>query len=249
MLTNGDRVTLIGPAPQRPRATGTDGADWSTAATPVETAVLPGSAHLFPLGPAGCGAQTAAVTGTRLLRPPAQPGIEVCWWSAVRGGDGAWWVGGRSAGHPAVSVSRDGGQSWTDTVFTGAGRAQVAMLGRDVFAAIVDAQPAAGAPDRLLGVAASHDGGATFGPVGPTAGQATLGGDLVPLLDGRLLIVDGYNHWLVSADRGASWHRLEGLHPTMRLARTAAGYVAYQMASIYTAFSIDGSTWQKLDAR
>jgi hypothetical protein len=250
MALTGDAVTLLGPAPGYVRTTSVDGATWTTGDAPPGEAVLPGTAHLFPLGPGTCGRETAAVSGADLLLLPQQPPIEACWWAPVRAGDGSWWVGGRSEGHPAVSVSRDGGRSWTNTVFTGTGRAQVAMLGREVFAAIVDAMPnAPGAPDRLLGVAASQDGGATFGPVRPTAGQATIGGDLVPLLDGRLLIVDGYGHWLVSEDRGASWHRLEGLHPTMRLARTGAGYVAYQMATIYTAFSVDGSTWQKLNAQ
>ena len=103
-------------------------------------------------------------------------------------------------------------------------------------------------PPTLLGVAASADGGAHFGPPGPPPGT-TVGGDLVPLLDGRLLMVDGDSHWLASADRGATWQRVQGLHPTKRLARTQTGWVAYEMSTIYTAYSVDGTTWQKLDAQ
>ncbi|WP_432834961.1 sialidase family protein [Dactylosporangium sp. CA-092794] len=247
-------VTLIGDAPDYPRASTTDGEHWTSAASPPgAAAALGGDARLVPLDAAGCGARTGSLAGTVLAEPPGPPGITACWWSPVRAGDGAWWVGGRTAdGTPAVSVSRDGGEHWSVTAFPGfpaTAYARAAMLGRDVYVTVVAAPDSAGAPERLLAVAASADGGVTFGPAHPTAGQATIGGDLVPLLDGRLLIVDGYGHWLVSADRGASWHRVEGLHATMRLARTEAGYLAYQMADIYTAFSVDGLTWQKLDAQ
>jgi hypothetical protein len=73
----------------------------------------------------------------------------------------------------------------------------------------------------------------------------------VPLLDGRLLITDGdpYGYWLLSEDRGATWHRALGLHSTARIERTPGGWVALGMATIYTAFSVDGTTWQKLDAQ
>jgi len=46
-----------------------------------------------------------------------------------------------------------------------------------------------------------------------------------------------------------TWVNAVGLHQTARLARTAAGYVAYNMTKIYTAFSVDGSTWRKINAR
>jgi hypothetical protein len=250
MFVTGAEITLLGPGPRYVRASGTDGETWRLGESPAPTAEgppLPGEAHLFPLGPSACGGSLAALTaGQGLVGVPRQPPISVCWAAPVRGGDGAWWVGGELAGKPAVAVSRDGGQSWQRTVFEGDGQAHVAMQGRDVFAVLVD--PAT-TPARLLGVAASGDGGAHFGAVQPTAGQATIGGDLVPLLDGRLLIVDGVGHWLISQDRGITWHRLDGLHQTNRLVRTQAGYVAYEMTTIYTAFSFDGATWQKLDAQ
>ena len=81
------------------------------------------------------------------------------------------------------------------------------------------------------------------------AGEGVVGGDVVPLLDGRLLLVDGAGHWLVSTDRGVTWQRVSGLHPTDRLARTQTGWVAYGMSTIYTAYSVDGTTWQKIDAQ
>jgi hypothetical protein len=248
-----DGVTLIGDDPGRTRATSADGEHWTTVATPRGPAApLTGNARLVALGGSPCGSATGGTAGGALAAVPQQPPLSVCWRSPVRAGDGSWWVGGATADAPAVAVSRDGGASWALTAFPGFpanASARAAMLGRRVYVTIVAPQEATAAPERLLAVAASADGGATFGPPYPTAGQATIGGDLVPLLDGRLLRVDGYGHWLVSGDEGVSWVRLEGLHPTMRLARTEGGYVAYQMTSIYTAFSADGSTWQKLDAQ
>ncbi|MET7397832.1 sialidase family protein [Dactylosporangium sp. NPDC005572] len=220
------------------------GDPWLVSSTSPATTPLSGAAHLYSTG---CGQPLLAVTPTGLITPPQQPSdISVCWTSPVRAGDGSWWVGGSSGGQAALSVSRDDGRNWTTRKFDVPGQARVAMLGTDVYAFLVD--PAT-TPARLLGVASSADGGVTWGPVHPTAGNATIGGEAVPMLDGRLLIVDGVGHWLVSEDRGENWHRLEGLHQTNRLARTQAGYVAYEMSNIYTAFSVDGLTWQKLDAQ
>ncbi|GAA0739050.1 hypothetical protein GCM10010199_62620 [Dactylosporangium roseum] len=245
------RIALLGAGPTPVLSTSTDGETWDTGQRTVPAgdgaAPLPSTAHLFTVGSAPCGRRVLAVTPEGLVAPPRQPrGLDVCWTAPVVGGDGSWWVGGRSAGQPALAVSRDGGANWNMTTFPGTGQARTVTQGRDVFAVVVDPDTS---PARLLGVVSSVDGGATFGSVNPTAGQATIGGDPVPLLDGRLLIVDGAGHWLVSGDRGATWHRLAGLHPTNRLARTQAGYVAYEMSAIYTAFSVDGSTWQKLDAQ
>ncbi|MEV6928492.1 sialidase family protein [Dactylosporangium sp. NPDC051485] len=247
-------VTIVGPAPAYQRASTVDGEHWGApVATPPGPPAAPsGTARLLPLGD-GCGATTAAVDGDTLAPVPAQPPITACWWSPVRAGDGAWWVGGRDAdGRPALAVSRDAGATWAVHAFPGLpanAYARAATLGRTVFVTVVSPPDATAGTDHLLAVAQSVDGGATFGPVHPTAGQATIGGDAVLLLDGRVLIVDGYGHWLVSENGGASWHRLEGLHPTLRIARTQAGYVAYQMFSVYTAFSVDGSTWQKINAQ
>ncbi|WP_433214572.1 sialidase family protein [Dactylosporangium sp. CS-047395] len=252
MVVTAAGVTLFG-EDHRTRATSADGEHWTAGGNKLDPDnALTGDARMVQLGNSECGSATAGLAGTRLAPLPQQPPISVCWRSPVRAGDGAWWVAGGDWNGLAVAVSRDDGQSWTTTHFPGydaATRPRMAMLGRTVFLAIAAPQEAAGAPDRLLAVAVSTDGGATFGPPRPTAGNATIGGDLVPLLDGRLLIVDGYGHWLVSEDSGTSWVRLEGLHLTMRLARTEGGYVAYQMTTIYTAFSADGADWQKLDAQ
>jgi photosystem II stability/assembly factor-like uncharacterized protein len=254
LVAAADTVTLLGDGAGRPRATGSDGEHWSAVDSVVgEPSALSGDSRLVPLDSPTCGSRTGAVRGAALAPVLQPPPITVCWWSPVRAGDGSWWVGGRDAeARPALAVSRDGGASWQVRTFPGfpaTAYARAAMLGGHVYAVVL--QPAADAslPDRFLAIASSLDGGETFAPVRPTAGQATIGGDLIPLLDGRLLIVDGAGHWLLSGDDGVSWHRLEGLHATMRLARTEAGYVAYQMATIYTAFSVDGATWQKLDAQ
>lgn len=239
LVVTGERIALVG---EPGRASSEDGAHWDTADDRPATAALPGDGRLLLRD-----AQVTALLhdGTTLVRPPVQPPIVPAWVAPVRAGDGSWWVGGTSGGHPAVAVSRDGGATWQPTTFPGAGTAQVTFLGRDVYAALTDPTTS---PPTLLGVAASTDGGAHFAPVGPRPGT-TVGGDLVPLLDGRLLMVDGDSHWLASTDRGATWQRIQGLHPTNRLARTQRGWVAYGMSTIYTAYSVDGITWQKLDAQ
>ncbi|GAA2619385.1 hypothetical protein GCM10010399_58030 [Dactylosporangium fulvum] len=263
LVVTGPQITLLGAGTSPLRSTSADGETWNSRRETLPagdgTAPLPGTAHLFQAGleagfePASktCGKRVLAVTPEGIVAPPRQPtDIEVCWTAPVRGGDGSWWVGGRSGGSPALAVSRDDGATWEPHVFTGSftgsSQARMVMHGRNVFAVIVDPSTS---PESLLGVASSDNDGATFGPVHPTVGQATIGGDPVPLLDGRLLIVDGQGNWLVSENRGATWHRVTGLHHTLRLARTQAGYVAYNMSTIYTAYSVDGSTWQKLDAQ
>jgi hypothetical protein len=73
----------------------------------------------------------------------------------------------------------------------------------------------------------------------------------VPLLDGRLLVTGTDQRWYVSADDGRSFSQAAGsLPPVGRLARTDAGYVAYQLFSNgWAAYSADGSTWRKLQIR
>ncbi|WP_327006362.1 glycoside hydrolase [Dactylosporangium sp. NBC_01737] len=242
LVVTGSRITLVGA--DGTRSSSTDGVAWDTATGPPALAAgaLPGDARLILLG-----GQVAALLhdGTSLVTPAAQPPLTVHWVSPVRAGSGSWWVGGAVDGRPAVAVSRDDGATWKLTTFAGTGTAQVAFLGTDVYVAVTD--PRTG-PPGLTGVAASTDGGAQFTDPRPVTGT-TIGGDLVPLLDGRLLFVDGAGHWLVSTDRGATWQRVSGLHPTERLARTQVGWVAYGMSTIYTAYSVDGATWQKLDAQ
>jgi hypothetical protein len=147
-------------------------------------------------------------------------------------------------------VSRDNGRSWTPTVFVdqpGASGARVATLGRLVYVATLAWRSATDANrDALTAVYASDDLGRSFSRHTHTGAPGTLAGDLVPLLDGRLLLVDANGQWYVSANAGTTWRAAVGLHPTGRVARTAAGYVAYKLTKAYTAFSVDGSTWRKL---
>jgi hypothetical protein len=242
LVVTGDRITLVDAGGTR--SSSTDGVAWDTATGPPAPAgpALPGDARLILLD-----GRVAALLhdGTSLVTPPTQPPLTVTWVSPVRAGNASWWVGGAVDGQPAVAVSRDNGATWTRTMFPGTGTARVAFLGTDVHVALTDPRTS---PPGLTGVATSTDGGAQFTGPRPVTGT-TIGGDLVPLLDGRILFVDGVGHWLVSTDRGATWQRVSGLHPTDRLARTQIGWVAYGMSTIYTAYSVDGTTWQKLDAQ
>jgi hypothetical protein len=232
----GDRVAVV-PTP--------------LAAANQPATALPGTARLQLVDPDRCGGPVNAWvpqgdSGAVLVPLLSQPDLRVCWTAPVRAGDGAWWVGGVKDGAAAVAVSRDGGQTWTTTRLgdTGAG-ARVVVQGRTVYATVL------GPADELLAVHHSDDGGKTFAEVTHKAPPSRIGGDLVPLLDGRLLVVngDGMGGWFLSADRGATWSPARGLHATARVAQTQAGWVAYQMTTIYTAFSVDGSTWSKINAQ
>jgi hypothetical protein len=71
---------------------------------------------------------------------------------------------------------------------------------------------------------------------------------MVPLLDGRLLVAGTDQRWYASADDGRTFTRAEGTLPAVgRLARTTAGYVAYDLfGGGWAAYSPDGATWRKL---
>ncbi|RKR88623.1 hypothetical protein BDK92_2951 [Micromonospora pisi] len=178
-------------------------------------------------------------------------GITACWVASDSTGDGAWWVGGTRDGRPVAAVSRDGGGSWTETLLgpaEGQARVRVAVLGNQAYAVVSDLD---GTIRRFFH---STDAGRTFDPTSagpPVGGPERLAGDLVPLLDGRLLVAGADNRWYVSADRGATFRRAGGTLPTVGgLARTDAGYVAYQLFSNgWAAYSADGSTWRKLQIR
>jgi hypothetical protein len=197
--------------------------------------------------------RTDAAAGLDVLAN--QPPINVCWAASTPAPDGAWWVAGVEGGtqpgqgRAAVAVSRDNGRTWTPTVLDqpGASGARVATLGRLVYVATLAARGSTDANrDALTAVYASDDLGRSFTRHTHTGAPSTLAGDLVPLLDGRLLLVDANGQWYVSGNAGTSWLAAVGLHPTGRVARTAAGYVAYKLTKVYTAFSVDGSTWRKL---
>jgi hypothetical protein len=222
-------------------------------ATAVDSAVLTalGRGEIMRLRPGGPGCAggevdvwTPGFAPRGTLR--AQPGLDVCWVSAVPTATGAWWVGGMSDGRAAAAVSHDGGATWQPKVFDVDGAARLAFLGGHIYALVT------GPDGRLLAVFQSADRGAAFTRVGgPGALPAAVAGDLVPLLDGRLLLADGAGDWQVSADDGATWKVAEGTLPAVgRLARTPAGYVAYNLFNAgWSAFSTDGTTWRKLDLR
>ena len=185
------------------------------------------------------------------------PDLDVCWVAAVPAADGAWWVGGLRAGSPAVAVTRDGGRNWIVTPLPAPGggfrQVQVALLGEHVYA-FVSGDTTSQGITALRAIFHSADGGRTFTatrllqPADPAPVPALVAGDVVPLLDGRLLAAGTDHRWYVSADDGRTFTRAEGNLPAVgNLARTRAGYVAYDLfRGGWAAFTADGSTWRKL---
>jgi hypothetical protein len=113
-----------------------------------------------------------------------------------------------------------------------------------------------GADRALLAILHSTDSGGSFTLTRTrgTAEPATLAGEAVPLLDGRLLVTTTAREWYVSDDAGATFAEARGGLPVVGpLRRTWAGYVAYDLfggePAGWAAFSSDGSTWRKLHIR
>lgn len=209
---------------------------------------------LRPGGGAGCAGTVVEVFATGdgyrgdLANPPP---LDVCWVSVRPAADGGWWVGGTEpgTGRAAVAVTRDGGTTWHATFLDAPGdSARVATLGDHTYVAVVAGR---GDATELRAVYHSARPDAAFTRTWTGGPQPrTIGGDPVPLLDGRLLLVDGDRHWFVSRDDGRSFARVAELPRVIRLSRTPAGYVAFGIvADAYAAFSSDGSTWRKLHAR
>ncbi|WP_306345163.1 WD40/YVTN/BNR-like repeat-containing protein [Rhizomonospora bruguierae] len=189
----------------------------------------------------------AGVLGSLAHQPE---GMTVIWVAPVATATGAWWVGGRTAaGRPAVAVTTDRGRTWTTTPLSGGGATtvQVSTLGSHVYAAVLNGQR------QLLAVYHSADGGRRFTRTGPTGAAPRLAGELVPLLDGRLLLTTTGHEWWVSGDDGVTFARTGGDLPSVgRLARTGAGYLAYELFSGdagWLAASTDGTAWRKLQIR
>jgi photosystem II stability/assembly factor-like uncharacterized protein len=178
---------------------------------------------------------------------PSQPDLDVCWVATAASPDGAWWAGGFHSGRPAVAVTRDLGTTWRTVTLPeapspAAGTVEVASLGSHAYAVVLDADRTV----RALYHAA--DGGRTFRRVGAQGGPERLAGAMVPLLDGRLLVTGTDQRWYVSSDDGATFAPAGGSLPDVgRLARTTAGYVAYDLFGTgWAAYSADGATWRKL---
>ncbi len=223
--------------------------------------------------PAGGSAPVAAVGAGQILRYDGPEPLAV--WSATEGrvgtlaefpaldavrwvapapsGDGAWWVGGTVGGEPAVAVSRDAGASWDVRPLGAVGATvesvRVSTLGPDVYAVVT------GPGGALLGIFHSTDSGAAFARTwaGGGAGPAAIAGDVVPLLDGRLLAVSPgvddpeAGDWWLSADDGRTFTQAKDLPVVGRIDRTVAGYVANDFFRDYAAFTRDGATWRKLE--
>jgi hypothetical protein len=231
-----------------------DGARWRMVTPPAETtraAIGPGelprvdqpggqvsvlNADLGPLGPLA-----------------HQPDLTARWVAPAATADGAWWVGGLRGTAPAVAVSHDAGRSWKTTTLPGpvdpTDAVAISTLGSEVYAV---ARSEAG---EVVGIYHSADSGGSFEATylsAATGGAQTprpFAGDPVPLLDGRLLLVQPNgtpSSWWVSADAGRTFAPAVGLPAVGLIRRTYAGYVAYRLFDSWTAFSTDGSNWQKL---
>lgn len=174
-----------------------------------------------------------------------QPGMGVCRVSPAAGADGVWWVGGTAGSQAAVATTRDGGQHWEQHVLPGMGAARVTTMGSHAYAVVTGV-----GKDDLREIYHSIAGG-PFVAVPDRGGRpAEVAGEPIALLDGRLVIAAG-GRWYVSSDDGASFTLAEGNLPWVgRLARTATGYVAYNLFNQgWAAFSADGATWRKFPVR
>ena len=187
---------------------------------------------------------------------PAQPDMDVCWVSSAPAADGAWWVGGTKGGTPAVGRSRDYGRTWQ--VFPLAGPAgawaQVSLLGGDVYAIVVSARGGNPYPETLsIQSAFRSAAGSPFAAYGDSGGAdhtiGTLIGDVVPLLDGRL-VAAGPNWYLTDKSGAALIPASNSLPWVYRLQATPGGWVALDLFhNGWAAVSRDGENWQKINVR
>jgi hypothetical protein len=189
--------------------------------------------------------QLAGPLGVLATPPPMQ----VC--RVVSAPGGAWWAGGYVRGadrRPAVAVSRNAGRTWRLIELpssSGDAWAQVSPLGTDVYVSVVSLRGGEPYPDTLrLHAVYRSAAGQDFMPYGPTGG--TLVGDLVPLLDGGLVVAGPL--WYVSRD-GGRLEKDDGSLPFVRrLSRTTGAWIAYDLfQGGWTAISRDGVDWHKLN--
>ena len=227
------------------------GLDWHRVPGPAGVLdAVPEGGRLWPASP-DCGTPLYAwARDGSLARLKVAPSLTVCSVIPEPAADGAWWVGGRTpdGSAPAVAVSRDRGASWTVTVLPGSGTAQVTTLGGRVYATEVTARGGQPYPEtnRIVAIFRSLDRG-PFQLVVDNDG--TVVGDVVPLLDGRLVVAGP--DWQITGGPGTPFDRAGGSLPWVyRIARTPGGWVAYDLFKAgWAAVSADGETWQKLNLR
>ena len=228
------------------------GGGWQqrTVDTRATVAAMPNGGRLeLVSNDVGYAAPTVAVWSAdgSLARLSVQPGMAVHWVASAPAADGAWWVGGTLGGAPAVGVTRDAGRTWKVTPLAGATSdawAQVSTLGSDAYATVVS--PRGGDPGVLtIHAVYRSPAGGPFTPYASMIG--TLVGDIVPLLDGRL-VAAGPN-WYVNAGRDSALKPAGGSMPWVgRVERTAGGWIAYDLFQAgWAAISRDGETWQKIN--
>jgi hypothetical protein len=193
-----------------------------------------------------------------LVRLAHQPGIRVYWVAPAKSGDGAWWVGGvDSTGRPALAVSRDDGRTWKVKTFPApaAGAwAKAITVGSEVYATVVTGETRSADTRRgyepgeltVRALYLSGNGGATFAPYGD--GQpVTMVGDLVAMLDGRLIVATPPKFNVSSVDGTGFKPVPDDMPPVGVIRRTAVGWVAYNLFnSGWTAYTVDGQTWHKI---
>jgi hypothetical protein len=232
------------------------GVTWTPAlpANGAKAAAVGGDGRLvLGAGGSGCAAHEVDALGTNGSRWPLveQPPLDACWIAPTPAADGSWWVGGvADRRSPAAAVSHDGGFSWQRFIFTGPDGSwtKVVPFGSEVYVVVVSGEPGNG-PVAVHGLYRSVDQGHTFARYGDPAGVATLDGDLVPLLDGRL--VAAAPGWRISNPDGADFRDGSPQLPWVgRLQRTDAGWIAYDLfESGWAAFTPDGTTWHKIHIR
>jgi hypothetical protein len=221
------------------------GETWQATSRPNGPVTTVDRGQRLRLGPSGTVQVWSSMFGNRGELVSQPPNLAVKWVAGAPTATGAWWVAGTRGGTPMVAVTRDGGRLWNVHPLGAAGAtAQVSVLGERVYATVLG-------PDReITGIFLSTDSGQTFTPT--TTGRLTtpsgLAGEVVPLLDGRLLVTGTDRRWYVSDDDGHTFTQADGNLPVVgRIVRIPAGYVAFDLFGTgWTAFSVDGSTWRKL---
>lgn len=229
---------------------------------PAELVAIPDGGKLVLADEAGgpdcAGSQVDAwLPSGALGRLTHQPPIGVCWVANAEATGGVWWVGGRSIrGRPAVASSRDGGRSWTVVEFPTIATApeawpKVASVGSRTFVAIVSGRSDTRSlyvATQIMAIHRSGDGGHSFAPFA-AYGLPQLGGDPVPLLDGRLLVASsglsmGSPSGTVFTDAPPDVTYVRAIR------QTDVGWVAYDLDhGGGAAYSTDGKVWHRLTIR